>query len=765
MPSRPRLGSVTRRLGTVLAVSLLFAACGGGSSRVADDTAHAIATAPPGSTLHLTPGRHDGPIVIDRPLTIIGDPGAVIAAPPGEPAVTISRTQDVTLRDVTVVGGESGISVLGSVGVSIERVEIRSAQWQGIYAIDAEIDVTDCLVTGLSASRPQGIEIIRSDRRPPSTIAGCRIEGPVFEGIVARASHVTFEDNDVHGSSPRGISATEGSTARIRGNRVSDATGVAYFCGDQSVCSVVDNVADRVASGNVAFQSDMGHGLVIDTGSVAYVDELRVDAADGESIFSMPDSTLSPEPMSLGFINDGIPWPGLLAVMIVLVLAVVGGRATSRFEDSAPDRPMSKPQMPAPEIGSETGVAVLTPGKRSRNPFDPHTTLGRKRIVGGLIFVALFVAFFGFNRFPKLDVVREDVDIVTAGADITERSYVTFGGESIGEAPEIQAAVLEAAGPGECFQGYCIEAIPGESLVDRWLGFSVTYLWLVTIGMVFAFLVAGLTTTFFFPDSEVGGFRGEGLQGSLHGLTVGPLMTLCSACIVPVANSFKRRGASVSSTIAITQGSSTLNAPAILMTVAIFSPVLAGARIALSAIGAVMLGPFVGWAAGTGAGAKDADRPLLHEPPVAPTSWGSVARHGLVDWLRSAVRFFFRLTPVMIVAGFASGLAIQWLTPGTVSQYMGNHVLGIVLAATFGILINVPLMFEIPLVAGLLLVGMGMAPAATLLFTAAAAGPITFWGLGKSIPARGIAAFAAATWILGVAGGLVVLGLRAASLA
>ena len=80
----------------------------------------------------------------------------------------------------------------------------------------------------------------------------------------------------------------------------------------------------------------------------------------------------------------------------------------------------------------------------------------------------------------------------------------------------------------------------------------------------------------------------------------------------------------------------------------------------------------------------------------------------------------------MIIAGFASGLAIQWLSPETVSNYLGNDLLGVVIAATFGILINVRCSLRYP--GGLLLLmGMGTAPAAALLFTAAAGGPVTFW--------------------------------------
>jgi len=111
----------------------------------------------------------------------------------------------------------------------------------------------------------------------------------------------------------------------------------------------------------------------------------------------------------------------------------------------------------------------------------------------------------------------------------------------------------------------------------------------------------------------------------------------------------------------------------------------------------------------------------------------------------------------MIFAGFASGLVIQWLSPEVVATYLGNDARGVLIAATFGLLINVPLLFEIPLVALLLLLGMGTAPAATLLFAAAAGGPVTFWGLAKLMPRKAIATFATATWAVGAIGGLLVL--------
>ena len=121
---------------------------------------------------------------------------------------------------------------------------------------------------------------------------------------------------------------------------------------------------------------------------------------------------------------------------------------------------------------------------------------GKKRVVGLLILAAILAVFLSFNRFPKLDTVREDLDAVRA--------------------PQA-----------ECFQGFCIEPDDDSTLLSRWWSFSATYLRLVTIGMVFAFTVAGLTEGFLFPRRGGGVetfLAGGRLSRTLKGLAVGPVM-------------------------------------------------------------------------------------------------------------------------------------------------------------------------------------------------------------------------------------------------
>ncbi len=360
----------------------------------------------------------------------------------------------------------------------------------------------------------------------------------------------------------------------------------------------------------------------------------------------------------------------------------------------------------------------------------PHSLydsgLKKRRIIGLILIAIMLALFLAFNRIPKLDTVQADLAVATSPV-------------------------------AECFQGFCIEGPPEKSFLSRWWDFSLTYLRLVAVGMTFAFLVAGATEAFLFPKSAAWSISGTGIKGSLKGLMVGPAMNLCSACIVPVASAFRRRGSGIETTLAITQGSSTFNLPALIMAAMVFAPLIGGARIGVSFVGALLIGPLVAMVVRENerqAGAELSDLPI-HVPDMV--SWRDAFADGFKEWVQITAGHVVRLAPVMILAGFASGLAIQWLSPQTVTSWLGDDVLGVVIAASIGIAINVPLLFEIPLVAVLLMSGMGTAPAAALLFTAAAAGPITFWGLSKVMPKRAIATFGASTWALGTAAGLVVL--------
>ena len=358
-----------------------------------------------------------------------------------------------------------------------------------------------------------------------------------------------------------------------------------------------------------------------------------------------------------------------------------------------------------------------------------NTDKSRRRLIGITLALILLALFFSLNRFPKLDTIDQDIAIVSSGTS-------------------------------ECFQGFCIDNPNKKPLLERWWTFSIEYLRNVTIGMLFAFLMAGITEAYIFSMNNRRNSFGSGLKGVAKGVLIGPIVNLCSACIVPIANGFRRTGSGIDTTVAITQSSATMNFLALVMVAIVFAPTIAVTRILLSISGAFIIGPLVAWVVRITEKSTvedfTVDLPELDAISFNET-WLETIKISGIEFIRSTAGYLLRLGPIMIIAGFASGLAIQWVSPNTVTLWIGDDVFGILIAATIGILINVPLIFEVPLVAAMLLAGMGTAPAGTLLFVAAAGGPITFWGLSKVMPKKAVVAMAISTWVLGIIGGILLL--------
>lgn len=75
--------------------------------------AAAIAGAAPGDVLILAPGRHDGPVLLDRPITLDGQRGALIDGHGVGSVITVTAA-DVTLRGLDITGSGSNHETIDS---------------------------------------------------------------------------------------------------------------------------------------------------------------------------------------------------------------------------------------------------------------------------------------------------------------------------------------------------------------------------------------------------------------------------------------------------------------------------------------------------------------------------------------------------------------------------------------------------------------------------------------------------------------------------
>lgn len=192
----------------------------------------AWATQPP--TVHLAAGIHQGPLVLDYEQVLEGEPGAVVRG-----GIVITA-DGVTVRDVTVAGGEYGIAVEHAERVLLEDVHVRGAVLDGINARRSQVTIRDCSVGELRSPYGQGIDISFSADLPPSLVEDCRLAGGQ-EGIFADSVNAVIQDNNVSDTTLRGITVTEMSMVTVEDNHVADALGIGIFCSDYSHCDIEGN--------------------------------------------------------------------------------------------------------------------------------------------------------------------------------------------------------------------------------------------------------------------------------------------------------------------------------------------------------------------------------------------------------------------------------------------------------------------------------------------------------------------------------------------
>jgi hypothetical protein len=252
-------GGELGRAGVPLGLAVALVLVGGGSI--------AWATRPP--TVHLH-GVVQGPLVLDHAQTLVG--GVVRGG-------IVVTADDVTVRDVTVVGGDNGIEVREARRVHLDGVRVSGAAEDGIHARQSEVHVSDCVVDAPPGT--QGIDLSFGDGM--SMIDGCTVHGGDV-GITIHTLMGDIERNVVTGAAEHGIEMTEMSMGHVKRNDVQGAGTAGIYCGDHSVCHVEDN---RIVGGR-------GPSILVFYHAGAELEDNTIAGAERPRASS--DSTFDPEP-------------------------------------------------------------------------------------------------------------------------------------------------------------------------------------------------------------------------------------------------------------------------------------------------------------------------------------------------------------------------------------------------------------------------------------------------------------------------------------
>ena len=230
-------GGELGRAGLVTSLAVAVALVGAGATAYAG-------RAP---VVHLVAGVHRGPLVITRQEILVGDPGAIVRGG------IVVRANDVTIRNVSVVGGENGITVDGVHGTVLDGVSVSGAKLDGIEVQGAGVMIKNCTVDMHGNPLGKGIDISYNMGMGMSMVDGCTVVGGM-EGITTHSSMTDIVHDRVSGTELRGISVTEMSMGTVMDSEVSGALGIGIYCNDRSMCMIEHNtvVGTRpdIASGN-----------------------------------------------------------------------------------------------------------------------------------------------------------------------------------------------------------------------------------------------------------------------------------------------------------------------------------------------------------------------------------------------------------------------------------------------------------------------------------------------------------------------------------
>lgn len=142
----------------------------------------AVASARPGDVIRVRAGRYAGSVVIDRPVELVGEPGAVLDGE-GRGTVVQVTGRGVVLRDLTIehsgdsyLTEDAGIRLERADGARIERVRIQDTLF-GVFVVESN----DCEV---SASHIRGKDLPHERRGDGVRLwysSRCRLTDNVIE--------------------------------------------------------------------------------------------------------------------------------------------------------------------------------------------------------------------------------------------------------------------------------------------------------------------------------------------------------------------------------------------------------------------------------------------------------------------------------------------------------------------------------------------------------------------------------------------------------
>ncbi len=203
-------GSQAFRAALFLAASAAWGAWAGlAAARTIEVPSHdgairrAASEASPGDTLLLRRGVHRGPVILDRKITLRGEPGAILDGGGSGTVLRVEasgcRVEDLVIRSSgrRVLTIDGGIYVRNAAQVALSRLRIHDVLY-GVYAERAAgITIDSCELTGTAlpgaeVAEGNGIHLWYCEG---PTVRGCSVERFADAAYLSFTSDATIEDS------------------------------------------------------------------------------------------------------------------------------------------------------------------------------------------------------------------------------------------------------------------------------------------------------------------------------------------------------------------------------------------------------------------------------------------------------------------------------------------------------------------------------------------------------------------------------------------
>jgi uncharacterized membrane protein YraQ (UPF0718 family) len=295
-------------------------------------------------------------------------------------------------------------------------------------------------------------------------------------------------------------------------------------------------------------------------------------------------------------------------------------------------------------------------------------------------------------------------------------------------------------------------------------------------GMTYGLLLAAAMLTLLPLLRRSGGGK---LAGAVRGMLVGTPLGVCVNCAAPIAQGMLAGGARVETALATLFSSPIFNVIVLGIVLTLFPWYLAALKVLSGLFIVLVIAPWLarlserpGWtrpvrtpAQLPGLGLFQKLEALLGTPSLAenrkdPRPEGLVRSLGWVvlHYLRNLGRVLLTALPLMLVAGVAGAVLVEflpWTLLNQVSRVQGlvPNASMLVLAAGFGVLLPVPMAFDVIVCSVLLNAGMPVHIVAALLVTLGSYSVYAWSLLGTTLSWRVAGVAAAAIFATGVATG------------